>query len=61
MTRLDASSLIQSAIVRATFRMRSCARAESPSRVIAFSNSFSPWGEIAQCLRNVFGIICAFA
>ena len=30
----------RSAMVRATFKMRSWARAESPSRVMAFSNNF---------------------
>jgi hypothetical protein len=29
-------------MVRAAFKMRSWARAESPSRVMAFSNNFSP-------------------
>jgi hypothetical protein len=49
------SATSRSAIVRATFRMRSCARAERPSRVMAFSNSFSPSGVIAQYLRIILG------
>ena len=36
------SAASRSAIVRATFRMRSCARAESPRRVTAVSSNFSP-------------------
>ena len=47
--------------VRATFRIRSCARAERPSRVTAVSSNFSPSAEIAQCLRINFGGIWAFA
>jgi hypothetical protein len=50
----------RSAIVDATFRMRSWARAEKPSRVIAFPSNFSPSVETAQC-RIIFGIICALA
>jgi hypothetical protein len=49
----------RSAIVRATFRIRSCARADSPSRVTAFSSSFSPSCVIAQHLRVSFDAICA--
>src|SRR5208283_846203 len=49
----------RSAIVRDTFKMRSCARAESPSLTTAFSSSFSPSGDIAQCLRIIFGAIWA--
>jgi hypothetical protein len=54
------SASSKSAIVRATFRMRSCALAESPSRVIAFSSCFSPSTEMTLCFRNIFGNICAF-
>ena len=46
--RLDVRSAIQ-------------VRAESPGRAIAFPSSFSPSAGIAQCLRIIFGIICACA
>jgi len=42
-------------MVRATFRMRSWARAESPMRVMAFSSIFSPSSEMAQNFRISFG------
>ena len=42
------SAASRSAIVRATFKMRSWA--DRPSRVIAFSSNFSPSAEIAQYL-----------
>jgi len=48
-------------MVRATFKMRSWARAESPMRVMAFSSIFSPSSEMAQNFRISFGGICAFA
>src|SRR5580704_6149065 len=55
------SQASRSAIVLATFRKRSWARAERPRRVMAFSRSFSPSADIAQCLRIILGIIWAFA
>jgi hypothetical protein len=51
----------KSAIVRATFRMRSWARAESPSRVMAVSSSFSPYAEMGQYFRISLVGIWAFA
>src|SRR5437879_8099017 len=45
---------------RARYLQDAVMGADSPRRVMAFSSSFSPLGEIAQCLRIIFGIICAF-
>ena len=51
----------KSEIVRDTLRIRSWARADSPRRAIADSNSFSPSALIAQCFRTSLGGVCAFA
>jgi hypothetical protein len=49
------SAASRSAIVRATFRIRSCARAESPSRVIAFSSNFLAFWSDCAVFANHFG------
>jgi hypothetical protein len=46
----DGSRNLQDAVVRA----------RGPKRDTAFSKSFSPSAEIAQCFRIPFGAICAF-
>jgi hypothetical protein len=48
------SAAPRSAMVRATFNIRSCARAERPIRAIAFSSNFSPSAEIPQCFAKHF-------
>ena len=45
----------RSAIVRATFRMRSCARAERPSRVTAVSSKLLALGRNRAILPDQFG------
>jgi hypothetical protein len=47
-------------MVRATFRMWSRGRPESPNQVMAFSNNFSPSAVMAQNLRIMLDDICAF-
>jgi len=42
-------------MVRATFKMWSCARAEEPQRVIAFSSNFSPSAEIPHAFEASLG------
>jgi hypothetical protein len=61
MAWLNVSSATQVRNHARYFKMRSCARAERPSRVIAFSSNFSPSAVIAQYLRIILGIISAFA
>jgi hypothetical protein len=58
--RLNARSPVQVGNRSRHFKgMRSGARAESPSRVTAFSSRFSPSSEIAQHFRISYAAICA--
>lgn len=51
----------RSAMVRATFKMRSYARADRPSFSMAFLRRFWPAGVILQMSRTIWGLIWALA